>query len=300
MVQNEFKKSRNHGDPCATLPNFLIIGAGKAGTTSLAAQLKEHPEIYISEVKEPHYFDRNWEHGVSWYLRHFEGAEGFTAIGEASVTYTLYPVCQDVPLRIRDTLGSNIKLIYIVRNPVDRLISHYRHDILNSNISANISLEQALESNIIYRSGSNYFSQISKYLEYFDPKQIKIILFEEYISDPVRVNKEVFKFLGVDDDYVVANLEPVNVSSQRVRLPLWLVYMIRLGHLPIIKPFLKAMNRVFGVRGILTRAFGYKPRFSDIDDKYYNELFDEFNDEIMRLSEFTSIQLSDIWFKRLL
>lgn len=292
------KTEHNIRDTNVNLPNFLIIGATKAGSSSLAAQLKQHPEIFISEIKEPHFFNREWDRGISWYSKLFEGSMQYAAVGEASVSYTLYPNCQNVPLRIRETLGSKVKLIYILRHPVDRLISHYKHSIIISTMPKDIGLRDALKRNSNYRYGSNYYTQLQEFLKYFKPNQIKILIFEDYISNPIKTHKEIFQFLGVNSDYVVPDLKPVNVSSEKVRLPPWLTNMIRNGDPQLMTKIRVAAGKLLGIKPLLKKLLGSKPAFNDIDTELYNELYAEFTCEIQQLSEFTGIQLGDIWQKR--
>lgn len=105
------------------LPNFLIVGAARAGTTSLYYYLKQHPDVFMSPKKEIDFFDvdKNFEKGLDWYERYFEGYTGQKAIGEAS---PLYMYLEKVPKRIAKVIP-DVKLIFILRNPVDRAYSHY-------------------------------------------------------------------------------------------------------------------------------------------------------------------------------
>src|ERR1700680_4934439 len=107
-----------------TLPNFLIIGAAKAGTTSLYNYLSVHPEIFMSKRKELSFFDpqRRWHLGVEWYKSNFDAS--YPVNGEASPRYTRYPRTTGVPERIQQTLGTP-KLIYILRDPINRLLAQY-------------------------------------------------------------------------------------------------------------------------------------------------------------------------------
>ena len=113
------------------LPNFLIIGVPKAGTTSLYYWLKQHPEVYMSPIKEPHYFSQigNKDHITDWddYLRLFEGVKDEKIIGEASTSYFHFYE-KAIPL-IKNKLGKNVKLLLILRNPIERAWSHYQYYI---------------------------------------------------------------------------------------------------------------------------------------------------------------------------
>ncbi|MEA3469299.1 MAG: sulfotransferase, partial [Thermodesulfobacteriota bacterium] len=110
-------------------PNFFLIGAARSGTTSLHKYLEAHPEIFMSEVKEINYFSNNryWEKGINWYESHFKTATEKIR-GEASTSYTNYPLIKDVPKRLFHYLP-DAKFIYILRDPIDRFLSHYLHRI---------------------------------------------------------------------------------------------------------------------------------------------------------------------------
>ena len=126
-----------------TLPTFLIIGTMKGGTTSLHRYLRQHPEVFMPERKELNFFldeyagppidppeERNWSRGITWYERQFAGAERERAVGEASANYSRYPTYPGVAERIAEVVPQ-MKLIYLMRNPIDRVLSHYLHDFAN-------------------------------------------------------------------------------------------------------------------------------------------------------------------------
>ena len=102
-----------------TLPNFLVIGAGKSGTTSLAAYLDAHPDVFMAHQKEVRFFDRYWHEGVDWYAAKFAAAAGKAAVGEASPSYLQ---SAEAPARTAQTIPG-AKLIALLRNPVDRAYS---------------------------------------------------------------------------------------------------------------------------------------------------------------------------------
>ena len=167
-----------------TLPNFIIIGAGKSGTTSLAYQLGQHPDIYISDPKEPHYFSINWDKGIDWYRNIFARAGKCTAIGEASATYSLYPEYKNVPERMSSVLGKELRIVYIVRNPVERMLSHCQHDKIAGLVPADASYKSLLGESDKYFQGSCYATQLERYNSIFGSAQIKIVVFESYVREP--------------------------------------------------------------------------------------------------------------------
>lgn len=123
------------------LPNLIIIGAMKSGTTSLHHYLNLHPEICMSRQKELNFFieERNWSRGIQWYKSHFEAEAKI--YGESSPNYTMYPIWKSVPERMFSVIPET-KLIYIIRNPIEQIISHYVHKYAVG--KENRSIEQAL------------------------------------------------------------------------------------------------------------------------------------------------------------
>jgi hypothetical protein len=112
------------------LPNLIVIGAAKCGTTSLHEYLDEHPEISMSREKELHFFvdGKNWGRGLAWYESHFDSAAPVR--GESSPGYSAFPLYRGVPERMAETIPE-AKLIYLVRDPVQRIVSHYTHRTVN-------------------------------------------------------------------------------------------------------------------------------------------------------------------------
>lgn len=194
-------------------PNFLIIGAMKAGTTSLFAYLKTHPEIYMPTNKEPNFFsDENVRtKGIKWYESLFNAGKDCKAIGEGSVNYSKYPHYKKVPERIH-SFFPDMKLIYVLRSPIERIYSHYLH-----NIYAGIeeeSLEKALIDRPLYIQTSLYHSQIEQYLKYFHKDNILIFLLDDMKSDSLKVVQTVFDFLDVFSSYVPPNIQEIKHQTK--------------------------------------------------------------------------------------
>lgn len=198
--------------PFRPLPNALIIGAQKSGTTSLNGWLRYHPSVQWSSIKEVHFFDRNYEKGEFWYRSHFPLTQRLLSLGqpsscvlEASPEY-LYESC--VPTRIRD-LVPQARLILLLRNPVHRAISHYKHNFRNGRETRPLS-EALMSSEGRDRSGmpcpinhylvqGHYAEQIERYLRLFDPSQLLFIRSERMFGDPDSVYEEVLRFLGIEN-----------------------------------------------------------------------------------------------------
>ena len=182
------------------LPNFVIIGAMKAGTTSLYHYLRGHPQVFMTEVKELHYFveAKNLSRGLAWYERQFAGAGSAVAIGEASPDYTKYPIHEGVPKRIAEVLP-DVRLIYLLRDPVERIRSHYLHDVARGRETRPIG--DAVPGNPHYLAPSRYALQIEQYLEHFPLERMLLVRSEGLRHDRAAALAQVFRFLGVDPDW---------------------------------------------------------------------------------------------------
>jgi len=199
------------------LPNVLIIGAMKAGTSSLHHYMDLHPEISMSQQKELRFFDkaRVWNQGVEWYKSNFVGQA--KVFGEATPAYTDYPRHNEVPRKIFSVIP-DVKLIYIVRDPVDRMVSEYIHR--KSKGRERRSFEKAMSdvNGPLYFKRSMYFLQLEQYLEFFSKENILVVISEQLFTSPRKTMEQVFQFVGVDPDCLQAAAlfsQKVNPSSQR-------------------------------------------------------------------------------------
>lgn len=181
------------------LPNTFIIGAAKCGTTGLWLYLDAHPEIAFSANKEPAFFVRpHYRDDLAWYEALFRPA---TVRGEASTVYTTHPVNSGVPERIR-SLVPEAKLIYMVRDPVDRMISHYVEHVAQG--IEHRAIETALaepEARNMYLAASLYATQVRQYLDYFEESSLLILDQDELRDEPLPTLARVYRFLGVDESF---------------------------------------------------------------------------------------------------
>jgi hypothetical protein len=202
----------------SNLPNFLVVGAMKAGTTSLHSYLRTHPQIFMPSAKELHFFvqERNWTRGLQWYERQFGPASmSFIARGEASTSYTMYPRYAGVPARIAACLG-DASFVYVLRDPIERIKSHYRHNVTTGVVSAPI--ETAVEEDPTYVDCSRYALQIEQYLEHFPRERLLVITAEELRWKRWETVRLVFDFLGVDPDWIPPDLETEYYRSDDRRI----------------------------------------------------------------------------------
>jgi Sulfotransferase domain len=192
-------------------PNFFIVGAPKAGTTSLYYYLKDIPGIYMSPIKEPNYFVRHAVQGGSFdliqdkaeYLGLFRNSDRCVAIGEASSTYLWDP---DSPKLIHEAVP-HARIIMILRDPIDRAYSQYLMRIKYRHLKSSFydelmrdynSKEKVWGVSDLYIEFGMYHEQVKRYLDQFGKEHIKIILFEEFIHHPTEKVNEVLSFLGVN------------------------------------------------------------------------------------------------------
>jgi sulfotransferase family protein len=179
------------------LPTFLIVGAQKSGTSSLHKYLGSHPQVFVSSPKEVDFFveEREWRRGVRWYRDVFAGAGDATAVGEASPQYSFFPVYAGVPDRIA-SLVPDARIIYVMRDPVERMGSAYRHT-LSSGVETR-PIADALLQDARYADTSRYAMQIEQYLRRFPIGQMLLLTAEELRFKREETLARVLEFIGVD------------------------------------------------------------------------------------------------------
>lgn len=182
-----------------TLPSFIIIGGLKCGTTSIHHYLGLHPDIHTSKPKELNFFaaEQNWDLGMDWYRGRFDNR--FKVNGESSPHYTNRPRFNGVAERIHQHIP-DVKLIYMVRDPIKRILSHWVH-ATGAGYETR-EFEPTLElPDTSYIHRSMYWMQLQPYLELFDRTQIEVITQEELGSDRDATMRRAFAFLGVDETF---------------------------------------------------------------------------------------------------
>jgi len=237
-------------------PTFLLVGAQKAGTTALYSLLRQHPQIFMSPVKEPDYFARkeilsylregkrapSYVRDWDAYLALFKAARPGQAIGEASTSYLYSP---SAPADIRERLP-DVKLLAILRDPTRRAYSNYLH-CLRRGIEP-LAFMEALKAepariaagwgpNWHYRTRGCYFEQLMRFRNQFPTSQLRILLYESFVRAPGEVMRQVFEYLGVDPGFVPNLASRHNVSGVPKWRPLAPV-------LAAVNPYLPALKRI--------------------------------------------------------
>lgn len=239
-------------------PNFLIIGAMKAGTTTLYEDLRLMPEIYLTPDKEPDGL-ANWDgksaSTLTSYWRKFSAARHQQWIGEASTSYSKRPTYLDIPAKARSALGRELRLIYIVRDPIDRAISHYQHEVLAGREQREPSVAITPTSEYIQFGRPDY--QLAPWYSEFEDKNFLLLCFHHYIKDRETVLHKIRQFLGLPPLKQVRLAPRRNASFGKLILPTGTfrrrifasqIYLFR------IKPFLPTVIRDAGKRVLSERA----------------------------------------------
>jgi len=206
------------------LPNFFIVGAPRAGTTSLYDYLDRTKDVFMSLAKEPHYFSSIEPSSIhprvirdkKKYLALFKKANNAKAIGEASTSYLWDPESAKL---IHNTVP-HAKIIIMLRDPIERAFSHYIFRLSSGKTySFTEAIKEAMEPKNDYYStiivnGSYYYNQVKRYLDKFGSNNVKVIIFEEFIKEPRKIVKEVLEFLEVKSEVPIEVDLPHNVLAE--------------------------------------------------------------------------------------
>lgn len=215
------------------LPNFFVIGAAKCGTTSLCALLGQHPQVFMSNPKELHFFSKDclFTRGLEWYEAYFREAQDEIAVGEGSTTYSNQCIYPDAPERIAQYLPRG-RLIYIVRHPLDRILSNWLY-VLHIRKWPHVrkSLDETVRRWPRYINVSMYWKQISVYRRHFSDAQILPLFFEDLIATPGPVMRRCFEFLGVDPCFRAEGAKVPRNPTRATGLALRGARRLRLGEL---------------------------------------------------------------------
>lgn len=198
------------------LPTFLVIGAAKAGTTSLAAYLARHPDIFVTEPKEPQHFTGRGDYtDIADYSALFADTGSASALGEASTHYSRQRTFPGVPERIHAAVPE-VRLVYLTREPMNRLRSHYLMWLRNGTIDG--SFQEFVTRNDWHVDTSCYGRQIDAYLEYFPIEQIHVARLEDLEHEPGAVLRGIAGHIGADPTFfntfvdTEANLDRENAA----------------------------------------------------------------------------------------
>jgi len=293
------------------LPNFVIAGTARSGTTSIYYYLKQHPEICFPEKKEPKYFsslgqkfphcgpgdqnvDRLMVRDFKAYKNLFDCCTGCFRIGEASSDYLYFH--HHSAAEMRRMLG-DVPIIICLRDPVERAWSAYNNLVRDQRETLSFSLALALEAKRLednwdwmwgYRTAGLYADQLATFLNTFS--QVKVILFEDLKADANAVVREVFAFLGVDDSVAVDTSTRYSLSGKaRNRL----IAFLSNRDNPLVFTFRQVALKLFP-RSLLEQLASRSLEKEDMDEEIRRELRDYFAEDIDRLEKMLGCSL-EVW-----
>lgn len=200
----------------AFVPNTFLIGAQKAGTTTLAGLLAQHPQICVSEPKEVHYFSRDYAQGPAWYARRFRN-QNLPITIDASTTYSMHPIRavdadhwrSQVPERIHSA-RNDARFIYILRNPVNRAWSAWNHEVQTGREARSFSEAVRAPTSMLIDIG-DYNAQLEFWLRLFPLDRFYFLEFDNFLSDQLGELKQLLSWLGVEAD--VTGMTPEHLNS---------------------------------------------------------------------------------------
>jgi hypothetical protein len=208
------------GDPAGNgaaargaLPNLVVVGAQKCGTSGLHYHLGLHPEISMSKPKELNFFieERAWPRGIEWYRGHFDPRARVR--GESSPNYTAYPHHLGVAERMHSVIP-DARLIYVVRDPLLRIASHWVHNYAKRREKGDLAATLS-HPNTSYVIRSQYFMQLQRFLRHYERERILVLQQSDFRKDRVSTLRRVFEFVGVDPDFTHPSFERERHSTAR-------------------------------------------------------------------------------------
>ena len=228
--------------------DFIGVGVPKAGTTWVSQCLKEHPQICLSRPKEINFFNKNYSfysknkswnyhYGIDWYKKHFIHCQQKQIKGEFSVYY-FYD--QEAPRLIYDNFP-DVKIIIVLRNPIDRLYSHYLH----AKLKGLPSFEEIIRKEKDFVEQGFYYRYIKNYLEYFSKDRILVMIYEDMKKSPLSFIQRIYNFLGVDYNYTPDSLNNIINPTAPKAFSLRFGYMKfseKMNNKIMLSPFVKLIK----------------------------------------------------------
>jgi len=250
-------------------PNFFIIGAPNSGTTSLWYLLRQHPSIYLPDIKEPRFFSsKDFKNNLETYEDLFKEAKQEHAVGEASVNYSETHIWPKVPRRIAN-YNSQAKIIYMVRHPLERIESCWKQALSSGHWKKRfytdkkmpLDFNQAVREYPHMLGTTKYWKHLSAYRDYFSDKQIKLLFFSDFIENPSVQLETCCEFLGVDGTFIFENADtPRNATAnKKMERPL----IVKIKQLKIIEMVKKVLPDAW--KSYLDKNFLSKPVPCEVD-----------------------------------
>tara|TARA_Y100000815_G_scaffold205212_1_gene189022 strand:- start:11215 stop:12009 length:795 start_codon:yes stop_codon:yes gene_type:complete len=261
-----------------TLPNFICIGAQRAGTTWLHDCLNEHPEVYVPEKKELHFFNSNYSKGIEHYATEFERSNpGHRAIGEVTPNY-YHDI--DALKRMKDTIP-DAKIVFIIREPVARSYSHYQ--LLSTTRCKGLSFQEAMAQVPIISELSLQGKYIKNVLSIFPKNQVLICLYDDLEQKPHDFFKNILCFLGVNEYFTPSVL---NERVNRIIFPNLQNAMDKIG-----LKFVIEMIKKTPIGALIKKKYNESGRKSvSLNQKAYKNVF---SSDVTLIEELTGFNLEN-------
>lgn len=270
-----------------TKPDFIIIGAMKSATSTLHTQLALQPGIFLTTPKEPNYFsdDSQYDRGEAWYNSLFLAAQANDICGESSTHYTKLPDYPDAVKRMSKRL-KNPKLIYLMRHPIDRLVSHYIHQWSQNVFKCDIN--QAIDQHNELTAYSCYALQLEPYLKQFGGSNILPVFTEAIKIEPQRQLERVARFIGYKGDVLwQGDVGAQNVSRKRIRPFPGYSWLVQSKLMTLLRRGLVPQS----IRNKIKSQYTMQER-PVIDETHLNQLNTLFNQDLMRLSKWLGVEIT--------
>lgn len=265
------------------LPTFIVIGAMKSGTTSLHYYLNLHPEISMSNQKEIDFFslESNWKKGVEWYKNHF--IDNAKACGESSTSYTKYPTFDSAAKRMHSVIP-NAKLIYLIRDPIERIVSHYIQNYSAGRERRTVSEALKDFKNNHYVYCSKYYYQLQQYLMYYKKKDIIIITSNELLNNRRKTMQKIFNALNVNSQFYCSEYSKVLHKSELKTRKLFFGKLKKKLRYRIPSNF-RELQRNFFITSFIERLLPAQRKIDRprLNDKLLKDLREYFKEDMINL-----------------
>ena len=285
--------------------DFIGIGAHRCGTTWIYRCLEEHPDICVSSAKEVEFFNTtqmfwrpdlqgtsNYPKGLEWYKSHFHHCSKEKIKGEFSPIYLYDP---DVPERIFSHYP-HVKLLTILRNPIERLYSHYKYTKLKGFYTLPETFEEVVEKEKDFIEQGFYYQYLKRYLCVFPRSSIFVMLYEDLEREPLKFIKRLYKFLGVDDDFVPSIVNKrVNTAGSKLLINWYGILRNRFKNFSAITTLLGQLKKTeFGkkMRDALFQTSAVNLGYGSINTKTRKYLREYYRNDISQLELFLGRDLS--------
>jgi hypothetical protein len=276
----------------SVMPDFIIIGAMKCATSTLHDQLARIDGVSMSEPKEPNFFSdqEHWDKGLDWYESLFAQMPQGDLRGESSTHYTKLPTYPACAARLSEHVP-DAKLIYIMRDPIDRIVSQYIHEWSQHVIAEDCPIDRAVRELPALVDYSRYAMQLAPYIERYGRGQVLPVFFERLMREPQREFERVGRFLGITA-HMHWQEEAKNVSAQRQRMSPLLARMLNIRAVEVARRTLMPEKLRARIRTKWTMK--ERPRLSE-DSKSW--LHDQLDPEVARIGEWIGRPMSCATFR---